>query len=106
MSAARTFVFRYSLANIKPSVRSVDVSFVMDHLVDLGGNLCLGFGGEAANDDLIVKVIACQLAIPVVGTAAVATIVGIIALDVLRITDQKDVRDVRIVVVLLLNVSL
>ena len=103
---AWTFVFGDTFAYIEPSVGRIDVALIVDDLVHLRGHMGGVFGGKTTHDDVIIIVVSGQLSIPLVGTAAVAAVVGIIALDVLRITDQKDMAYVGIVVILALNIGL
>ena len=105
VAAACTFVLRNALSCRKPSVSRVDISFVMDDLVDLCGDMVGILGRETAYDDIVVVVIANQLSEKLVGATGIASSSGEITLHLCVVTHEQDVADVGVSVVLALDVG-
>ena len=104
VSATSTFVLGNALSNRKPSVGGGDISFVVDHLVDLCGDVVDGFGGETADNYIIIVVTTNQLSVVLVGTARIASRRGEVTLHLRIVANEQNVANVGVAVVLALDV--
>ena len=105
VTTACAFVLRHALPNRKPSVGSVDVSFVMNHLVHLCGDMLDSFSRKTTYNDIVIVVISNQLSKILVSTSGIASREGVITLHLGIVTHEQDVADVGVAVVLALDVG-
>ena len=92
-----------ALADGEPCCRGVQVSFVVNNLVDMVGHLGCGLAAKTTNDKFVVRVVTGSLSIRQVTLARIARVTGAGrdsgTRDLSHVTDEKDVGQCRMLVV-------